>query len=199
MSQKPFFHTSFLTWNFSLFSNPQSKIGVLIWEKGLTSNWPWKFTSRSKLMVQSNVALGPGQPSSEPFFRRWSILEDISDYRLKWVTVYIDIWSKWKNAQTLFYYHMQYIFFPVSSGCNHARLEMFRIIKSYCGVVYPPKIFLIKLTKSHSSFFIVRTLFEFVWLWKILLLYVKQLNGYLVPHFSGVVITPSKPFWARQK
>ena len=33
----------------------------------------------------------------------------------------------------------------------------------------------------------------------ILLLYVKQLNGYLVTHFSGVVFTPSKPFWARKK
>ena len=29
-SQKPFFHRSFLTWNLPLFSNPQSKIGVLI-------------------------------------------------------------------------------------------------------------------------------------------------------------------------
>ena len=32
--------------------------------------WPWKLTTRSKLMVQSNVPLGPGQPLSEPFFRR---------------------------------------------------------------------------------------------------------------------------------
>ena len=80
---------------------------------------------------------------------------------------------------------MQHIFFPVFSGCNHAHLEMFCIIKSYCGVVYPPKIFLIKLTKLHFSSFIVRKLFELVWLWKILLLYVKQLNGYLVPHLSG--------------
>ena len=47
--------------------------------------------------------------------------------------------------------------------------------------------------------FIVRTLFELVWLWKILLLHVKQLNGYLVPYFSGVVFTPSKPFCARKK
>ena len=29
-SQKPFFHRSFLTWNFLLFSNLQSKIGVLV-------------------------------------------------------------------------------------------------------------------------------------------------------------------------
>ena len=43
-------------------------------------------------MVQSNVHLGPGQPLSEPFFRRYSILEDIWDYRLKWVTVYIYIY-----------------------------------------------------------------------------------------------------------
>ena len=40
-------------------------------------------------MVQSNVHLDPGQPLSEAFFRRYSILEDIWDYRLKWVTVYI--------------------------------------------------------------------------------------------------------------
>ena len=92
-----------------------------------------------------------------------------------------------------------YIFSSFFSGCNHARLEMFCIIKSYCGVAYPPKIFLIKLTKSHFSFFIVRTSFELIWLWNILLLYVKQLNGYLVLHFSGVVFTPLKPFWAHKK
>ena len=40
-------------------------------------------------MVQSNVPLGSGQPLSETFFRRYSILEDIWDYRLKWVTVNI--------------------------------------------------------------------------------------------------------------
>ena len=90
-------------------------------------------------------------------------------------------------------------FFPVFSGCYHARLEMFCIIKSYCRVFYPPKIFLIKLTKSHFSPFIARTLFELVWLRNILLLYVRQWNGYLVPHFSGVVFTPSKPFWACKK
>ena len=39
-------------------------------------------------MVQSNVPFGPGQPLSESFFRRLSILEDIWDYTLKWVTVY---------------------------------------------------------------------------------------------------------------
>ena len=39
-------------------------------------------------MVQSNAPLGPGQPFSEPFFRKYGILEDIWDYRLKWVTVY---------------------------------------------------------------------------------------------------------------
>ena len=37
----------FFTWNFPLFSNPQSKIGVLIHEKGLASIWTWKLTSRS--------------------------------------------------------------------------------------------------------------------------------------------------------
>ena len=40
------------------------------------------------MMVQSNVSLDPGQLLSEQFFRRLSILEDICDYRLKWLTVY---------------------------------------------------------------------------------------------------------------
>ena len=40
-------------------------------------------------MVLSNVPLGPGQPLFKPFFRRSNILEDIWDYRLKWVTVYM--------------------------------------------------------------------------------------------------------------
>ena len=56
-SQKPFFRRSFLTWNSPLFSNPQSKIGVLIQEKGLISIRPWKLTSMSKFMVQSYVPL----------------------------------------------------------------------------------------------------------------------------------------------
>ena len=67
---KTIFPRVIFTLNFPFFSNPQLKIGVLIQEKGLTSIWPWKLTSRSILMVQSNVPLGPGQPLSEPFFRR---------------------------------------------------------------------------------------------------------------------------------
>ena len=57
-------------------------------------------------------------------------------------------------ADTRFEYKVNFILlsrakyiFPVFSGCYHAHLEMFCIIISYCGVVYPPKIFLIKLKK----------------------------------------------------
>ena len=57
--------------------------------KGHNSIRPWKLTSMSKLMIRSNVSLCPVQPLSESFFRRWSILEDIWDFRLKWITVYI--------------------------------------------------------------------------------------------------------------
>ena len=66
-SQKPVSYRPFLTWNFPLFSNPQSKMGVLIFTKCLTTIWSWKLTSRSNLMVQSNVPLGLGQPLIEPF------------------------------------------------------------------------------------------------------------------------------------
>ena len=68
------------------------------------------------------------------------------------------------------------------------------IIKTSCEIVYPPKIFFIKLTKSHISSLIVRIFFKLVWVWKILLLYVKKLNGYLVPHFSRVTLPPTNHF-----
>ena len=34
---------------------------------------------------------------------------------------------------------MQHILFPDFSGLNNVCLEIFCIIKTYCGVVYPPK------------------------------------------------------------
>ena len=89
---------------------------------------------------------------------------------------------------------MQHIFFSDFSGWNNVYLKIFCIIKTYCGVVYPPKIFFIKLTKSHISSLIVRIFFELVWLWTILLLYVKQLNGSLIPHFRRWFLPPKNHF-----
>ena len=81
------------------------------------------------------------------------------------------------SINNLFYYRVQHIFYPVFSGCNHARLEMFCIIKNYCGAVYPLKIFLMKLTKSHFSSFIVRTLWKIVIVKdSVIIQYVKQLK-----------------------
>ena len=53
-------------------------------------------------------------------------------------------------------------FFPDFPGSNNICLKFFCTIKTYSGVLYPPKIFFIKLTKSHISSLIVRIFFELV-------------------------------------
>ena len=50
-----------------------------------------------KVKIDGTVKCPPRSWSTfvRPFFRKWSILEDIWDYKLKWVTVYIDeIWRE---------------------------------------------------------------------------------------------------------
>ena len=50
--------------------------------------------------------------------------------------------------------------FPDFSGWNNVCLNIFCIIKTYCGVVYPPKIFFIKFKESRISSLIVRIFVE---------------------------------------
>ena len=51
-------------------SEGDTYLGFLVRKDVVTFKSPWKLTSRSKLMAQSNVPLGPGQPLSKQFFRR---------------------------------------------------------------------------------------------------------------------------------
>ena len=98
------------------------------------------------------------------------------------------IWLSWITYIVSKFFRLNFLLFG-NFVCN----------KNNFGVVHPHKHFSTKLRIAHVVSLIIWKLFKFVSLWKIPLLYVKQWNGYLVPQFSGVILTPENPIWAPKK